>query len=433
MKKILNKLAKIYNKAVHSTIFILIISVIIGFFVWLYIISIVNPSKTAEYTKVPVKIETVGSVPEYYGLSILSGTPSVTVTVNVEGSRSGLMRFNKDKINAYLDLTTVTSAGGYVLDIVVKSTDPEVVVVSYEPSSLFCEFDTSTTKVMDVRVEMSGQLDNGYVIKESSISPSTVEISGPTSVVSKITAVTMNVDMTGRTSDFSGTETLNFKNASNDNVNKSLLTVSSEVVNYDFNIVYCKTVVPKVNLVNALGGDESKYMNVEYDPTTIVLEGYETYLANMQDLVLGSISTDSILSNKALFNIAVPSSGSYVVSSLSSDMVTVTVSYDPTMVSTRTFVFSENEISNFIIENVPEGFTAEIDNQSVRLSVRGIKSVLDTLKNRDIVVKVDMSKKDEKGTYPVEFEFPSDLAYGLLNEVLVNITTTEIESEETGN
>ena len=138
MKDFLKKFASVYNKVVHSNTFLKVVSVLIGIAIWLVVINIVNPLRSDEYSKIPVKVELDGSVAEYYGLSFRDGTPSLTVTVEVEGTRSGLMKFNKEKLNATFDLSKVTEARSYELDIIVTSSDADVWVTSVTPSSFTC-------------------------------------------------------------------------------------------------------------------------------------------------------------------------------------------------------------------------------------------------------------------------------------------------------
>ncbi len=427
MKNFFKKFAAVYNKVVHSSLFLKILSVLIGIALWFVVINIENPLKTKEYSRIPVKIDMVGSVAEYYGLSIVDGIPSVTVDVEVEGSRSGLINFSKEKLTATLDLSPVTESGGYTLDIVVKSSDKEVSVISVEPATLFCEFDTTSTKTFTVNLNSTGNLPAGYVVKSQSVNPATVDITGPTSVVSSIDSVSVLADLENRTESFSFTDGISVKNSEGINVNRGSLEFSSEVVTYSYKLAYQKLVPVGVNLINTCGGNESAYMSVQYSYPEIYLEGNKEYLDNISILTIGSIATEGITEYVQTFTLPVPTDKNYYLPYETQAAIQVTLTYDPSLVVTKEFTFTKDEIALFGIINTPEDMTATIKEREISFTARGLKSQIDNLTKDDFVCIVDCINTDSLGRCRVNVSLPEYISYGLLNRTFAEVEFSPVE------
>lgn len=430
MKQFFRKVADVYNKVVHSSIFLKVLSVLIGIGLWFVVINIVNPLKTSEYSRVPVKIDMTGSVAEYYGLSIVDGIPSVTVDVEVEGSRSGLINFSKEKLSATLDLTPVTEAGGYTLDITVKSADKDVVITSVEPSTIFCEFDTTSTKTFTVALNSTGNLPAGYVVKSQGVNPSTIEITGPTSVVSSIESISVLANLDDRTTSFSYTDSISVKNAEGVNVSRSSLTFSAETVTYNYNLAYQKTVPVGVNLINTCGGNESAYMSVQYSYPEICLEGSKEYLDNITVLNIGNIATDVISEYIQTYTLPVPTNINYTLPYDAQSVIQVTVTYDPSLIMTKTFTFTQKEIERFILLNCPVDMEATITEEELTVTVRGLVSQIESLSKDDLVCVIDCNVTDSLGRCKVNVSLPEYINYGLLGRVFAAVDFTVVEEAQ---
>ena len=69
MKRFIGRVVRLYNKIIHSNLFLRIVSILLGIIVWFSIINVVNPQNET-VVKVPVQIDMTGSIPEHYGLSL---------------------------------------------------------------------------------------------------------------------------------------------------------------------------------------------------------------------------------------------------------------------------------------------------------------------------------------------------------------------------
>ena len=439
MRVFLKRVSIWFAKVVHSRVFQIVISLILGIFIWMYVINIVNPLKSAVYTKIPVKIEMDGSVPKYYGLSIVEGiTSDLTVTVTVEGSRSGLMNFSKDKISANLDLSQVTTAGGFNLPIKVKTASNDVYVSGVEPAEIFCTFDTSITKDFPIEIVMSGQLADGYVLDNYSVAPSTIEVSGPSVAVLQIGKVVVYCDVNGKTAPSADVSGISLLGVNDEKIGKTNLTISAETVTVSTEISYQKTLPLTCSLINSYGGDESSYIKYDIPLKTVVVKGARNILDKMTEIRLESVLTEQISESQVTVQRSLPISSdySYVGINPETDMVEVNLSYNPESVSEIKITYSAEEIASGI-ENgtitflgVPADKTPVVKSKSFTLYLRGSVMSLNQISKSFLSCVIDLGAINDSGDHPVTVNIPGELAYGKLNRPYVTVELIENIPEE---
>jgi YbbR domain-containing protein len=124
---------------------------------------------------------------------------SPQVRVRVRGPERTVRSLSPADVQAIVDLTG-THAGERTFDLTAREVRVPhgVDVVQIEPSQVHLTFDRSTTRTVDVRPRVIGQLVTGYRIAEVSAQPSQINVVGPAHRVDQvIDAITDPVDATG--------------------------------------------------------------------------------------------------------------------------------------------------------------------------------------------------------------------------------------------
>ncbi|MBC7386042.1 MAG: hypothetical protein H7301_07775 [Cryobacterium sp.] len=165
-----------------------VVSVIVAIVLWIVVLG----SRSTEVTKeIPVIVTTPGDLvvssdlpekvifrlagPKAFLRAILD-RPEEPIRVNLSGARAGLVtyRFFADNIR---------------LPIGVR-------VLNVNPSSVIVKLEAQKTKDVPVRLELTGSLPEGYVLKHALISPKNVRIKGPESRVDALTELqTADIDL----------------------------------------------------------------------------------------------------------------------------------------------------------------------------------------------------------------------------------------------
>ena len=130
-----------------------------------------------EFTNLPSQLEVVGE-------------PPTVVDVRVRGSSGALNRIAAGELVAVLDLRLARA--GHV------RTPFGVEVVQLNPSTISMGFERSGSKVIPVVPTVDGDPADGFVVGTVTAQPSTVEVLGPVSVLSRLTqAITEPVAVNG--------------------------------------------------------------------------------------------------------------------------------------------------------------------------------------------------------------------------------------------
>jgi YbbR domain-containing protein len=149
-----------------------------------------------EFTNLPAQLEVVGDSP-------------AVVDVRVRGSSGALNRIATGELVAVLDLRSARSGQRlFHLDGDDVRTPFGVEVVQVNPSTVSMNFEPSGSKVVPVVPSVEGEPTDGFVVGTVTAEPSTVEVLGPVSVLSRLTqAITEPVTVTDASAPV--TETVN--------------------------------------------------------------------------------------------------------------------------------------------------------------------------------------------------------------------------------
>ena len=177
-----------------------LLSVAIAAIMWFMVINITQPVDTRNYSR-PLAIQNMEALSDR-GLTVgnLEELKTMKVTVKVKAQRTALDRLsqNPEWIQASVDLSELSYAvngdivalpisvsvqGGNTYGISSKS--PSVVEISVE---------TMANKEMPVEVKLNGTLEEGTYLSEPTLSAETVTVSGPASLVNRVSFVRAAVD-----------------------------------------------------------------------------------------------------------------------------------------------------------------------------------------------------------------------------------------------
>lgn len=161
-----------------------VVSVIVAIVLWIVVLG----SRSTEVTKdIPIVVTTPGDLvvsselpekvtfrlagPKAFLRAILD-RPEEPIRVNLSGARAGLVtyRFFADNIR---------------LPIGVR-------VLQVNPSSVIVKLEAQKTKEVPVRLELTGALPEGYILKRAEVSPKNVRIKGPESRIEAISEIQTN-------------------------------------------------------------------------------------------------------------------------------------------------------------------------------------------------------------------------------------------------
>ncbi|MBN1615815.1 MAG: hypothetical protein JW875_00770 [Spirochaetales bacterium] len=154
----------------------------------------------------------------YFSLPLtIQGTgdlvPSVhypqTIKVSIRGEKDLIYPVQESDIEVYLDLSDITREGDYRIPVKSRFSasflDADLFEISLEPFEVPLKLEHRVVKKVPVTPSFKGYPEPGYEMTGYVLSPQTIEISGPRTIIDKITEMTTTqIDISGRSAGLDG-------------------------------------------------------------------------------------------------------------------------------------------------------------------------------------------------------------------------------------
>lgn len=408
-----------FSALVNKNSFLKVVSVLLAVVVWIYILYVINPVNDKEFNRISVDLSYEGSIPERNGYMYLLTDTNLTVSVSVSGSRSDLMSLSASDIKARLNLDPITTAGTHSVAVSISTGNKNITVTDYNPKSFTIEFAPQATRKLPIELQASGDLPNGYVIEQFTISPKEITVTGPAETVEAIDKVYVPIPMTNVKTDLSGTYDLSIVNKNGENVDRRYLTLSDTKADADLKVLYRKELEPSFNVVNNSGGNESGYISVTLDTKFLTAEGGEKVLSGMQSYPIGNVDT-SLYKESGTYQIKIPSTEGIT---LNKEFINAIVEI-PTDTGIKEITFKTSDI---LFTNIPTNATAKALS-SIKIKIRAKSSDLNQLSSANLKCQIDCSAKQEDGSYSI-IVFPitgNSIQYGVVGSYALTAEQVEI-------
>lgn len=363
----------------------ILLSIVIAFGLWLYVITYVSPNSEETYYNIPVVLEGE-SVLNERGLMCTS-TSSSTVSLQLAGARSDLIKVNQNNITVKANLSAITEPGQKINLRYTISYPGNVAQNAFETlsqSDFYVDVEYRRVKDVPVVVQYDGTRSEDYLYDTENVQLdySTVNVIGPASVADKIRQAVIEVDLTDQSESISESYRYTLCDAEGNPVDAAEITTDVEEIHLDMKIQRIKE-LQLVAQVTYGGGATEENTTITVNPASIRVTGSDAALAELGDsYTLAEIDLRAVeKSQNMLYTINLPDG---ITNQTGVNEATVSIQFSG--LSTR-----EYTVDNFEAVNVPEGMEVEIINASLTVRVRGAAGQISQLTGDDIKVVVDFS------------------------------------------
>ncbi|MCL2479564.1 MAG: CdaR family protein [Treponema sp.] len=131
-----------------------------------------------------------------------------TIRITLRGDANSILTIQEDDIQAYVDLSRYNAPGNYQAVVQVRkkgvAQDISPLEIGIDPADISLSLDHKISKLVPLKANIQGQVDQGYVLNSYSLNPTQVIIDGPSSLIGFISELNTDVvDLNGRSADFS--------------------------------------------------------------------------------------------------------------------------------------------------------------------------------------------------------------------------------------
>lgn len=364
-----------------------LLSLIIAFGLWLYVVT--NVSQEADYTiyNVPVIMEGESLLNERN--LMITAVSADDVDLTLSGNRSDLAKVNNGNMTLKVDLTTIyepeeKKAMLYTPVYPSGVASTALTIESQYPSNIYVTVEARRNKEVPVEVVWIGSTPEGFMSDRENrvLDHDSVTVVGPASVADLIEKAVIEVDLSEQQESISQDYRYTLCDAEGNPVDAELITTNVEDIHLDVKIQKVKEVKLVAEIIYG-GGATEKNTVVEIDPGTIRLSGGGAVLEELGDSIsLGKIDLSTIEKSQELtMPITLPEG----VTNLSNiTEAKVNIRFSGLMV--KSF-----EIENIEAVNIPDELKAEIIEKKLTVVLRGPAADLMKITEEDITIRADFT------------------------------------------
>lgn len=399
-----------------------ILSAVCAIIIWIIIVNVYDPSTSVTVSGVEVQLVNTESLTEKeYAYDVVDGSK---ISVYISGPRSIVTDIKAKDIVATADLSNVTVFSDYV-DIDVKVVKDGVSASSIEiapkTTAIRLKIENRVTKTFNIDTELVGTPADGYVIGGQQISPSSVKVTGTSSVVDSISSVKVLYDVSGATMNISDAAPIKIYDSQGTEIVDDRIELSKTAVDIKVNVLMTKT-VPVTYKTKGTPADGYGVSGIDQAVTEAVIAGTEDALRDVNSIDVPDSAIDvSGLNADKIFHVRLSSYLPGNITVMSEGVVNVTV---------RIYPVSEREISvpvtGIVLSNLPQGYNISFgDVTAVNITVKGEQSVLTALTVTGIIPTIDLSGiKEGDNTLRLKVTLPANCT--LKQNYTVNVTAESV-------
>lgn len=402
-----------------------LLSLIISFGLWLYVVTVVSPGSDETYYGIPVILQNENVLKDR-GLMITSDYP--TVNLRLEGNRTDLSELNSGNITVLANIAGILAPGTHLLDYDVSYPGDipynNITILNKNPELVELKVEKKITKPIPVVIAYNGAVPEGFLAdKENAVLDfPTIDVTGPESAVSQVHQAVIQVDLNNQVETLVGEYNYVLCNDKAEPVDVQMVTTNVESVNLTLKILRVKEIKLVVKVIEG-GGATEKTSSIKIEPAQIRISGSDTLLEGMETLELGSINLAGIPKDQILkFPINLPEG---VNNETGVSEATVNVRFPNLMTKSL-------DVTTINVINVPEGIEVDVITEVLPVTVRGPKEIVGNMKETDITVTVDLTGA-QLGSATMKAEIMIADAYssvGAMGTYSVSATLTEADEKK---
>lgn len=404
----------------------MLLSLAIALGLWLYVVTTVSTESTETYNDISVTFDGETVLAER-NLMLTSGK-NVKVDLRLTGSRGDHKKImTANDITLRVDLTKVMDPGevemSYKISYPNGLADDAFEIVDQYPDKVSLTVEKKAHRDdVPVKITYTGSAAEGFICdtENAVLDYPYITVIGPSSVVELIDHARIDVDLNGRTESVSENYRYTLCDAAGEPVDVEFVTTNVAEVHLDLKIHRFKDVPVELSVAYG-GGATEQYTSIKIEPATVRVSGSEALLDELEKITLGSIDLSTIESNTEL---------SYPINLPEGVTNESGVAEAQVKISFNGLSSKEFEVTQINGINVPEGMEYVLVNEVLKVKLRGLTGLINTIKPEDITATIDFTDK-EAGTFTykpvITINGESYVSVGAVGSYSISATLREAE------
>lgn len=366
-------------------IIVQLVCLLLSLGLWIYVTNIENPIKSYELSRVPVEIKNADSLKDA-GLA-LSPNQEFYVNLKIEGNSQDLFSVDKSDFTISVDLNEfVLKNGENKITVNIENSPSTVKIKNSNGLTITINTEAYSTKEVPVKSKINVISKSSYYVATPIFTPETIIVSGPESLVNKVTKVVAE----GEESNAVKTIVKDYIVTPVDENDKEITGVelSQKWAEAIIEINEGKIVPIKINTTGTLPSG-LRLKSISSTTTEIGITGPESALSSINEIGTETINLSEIKDSTNI-DVALGIPDGILIHNGENS---ITVSIVVEKVQTKEFIIDYSMIGQ------QEGITVVPDNNKVTITVSGFEDVLNSLTEANFTAELDVSEYIEEGEF----------------------------------
>lgn len=370
----------------NQKIMVVMISILLSFFLWLYVMGEKNPIQTKAIADVPVTLTNVESITQ--SNLILVPNQSFNMDLNITGRAFDISKITMSDIKVEADMSGSLKKGSNNIPVKFITSQKGITITNKNGLPYInVKMDELIEKMVPVIVNIRGNVKDGYGYTKPLVRPSIVKVSGPADYVKTALSALGEIKISGNYTNTSGSIPVIPQDKNGDPV--SHINVTPKYVDATVSIKPSKEVPVKINTYGIIGNGKI-LMNIKSQVDRVVIIGDQKYLNKINEINTTALDLSKIVnSTTTQLALNIPM-GVNVIDGVNSINVVLTV---------------ENKVEKVFnlpitIINESSDYSYTMPQQVVSVRMDGPESIMNTLNDKSIDAIIDVGGLSE-GSYTI--------------------------------
>ena len=423
-----NKLTQNWGLKLGSFLFAVII--------WLVVTNINDPVRTIQFNNVKVNIQNADLITNSGQVyEILDNTDSIG-TVTISAKRSIVESLGESNVVAVADMNELTSLNTIPIRLSTNKHNDKLESIRGNIDSVKLNIEDRTSKTLQIRIDTTGTVREGYVLGESTLDQNLIEISGPESVISQIKRAAVTVNVSGFTNSIGTDSEIRLYDEDDNIISSNSINKSISKVRVTVEILETKTVPINWNVSGTPARGYQATGEITATRNNVVIAGRAKTIENINSIEIPETELDISGATETVERLIdikdyLPD-GVILAEEDFQGMVQVDITIEQN--SERVITLNVNRVQ---ILNMPEGFdgTIRYEEKTYQITLVGLAEVLAEIDTDSIYPTVDVAAFMEDnditelhlGYYTVEPNYNFDDNIEIKENVKLGLSITEAE------
>lgn len=399
-----------------------LLSIIVGFIIWLVIINITDPTISRHFNDIPVEIlneNVITNSNQVY--EVKSGD---TVDVTVKGKRSFVEELTESDFYASADLSKLSTVNTAGIQVKLNKAVKGNVELDWNNEVLSISLEERDSQQFRVQITTEGELADSYVQGEITTQPNIIEVSGGKSKIKRIATISAMVELNGQSSDFETDVTPILYDIDGDVIDSTNVTFSKDTVHVKVRVVPTKSVPVYVD-VKGKPAEGYRHIQTDYKPEVVMVSGAKADLEKLKSITIPIDIEGAKKDVEEEIDLTKYIDSNY---KLSEEYTTISIRCVIEKNGKRTFSFVNSDIN---LKNLPDdlNFSYVDENERHSITITGGEDDLQNVTLTSLGASIDVAGLGV-GRHVVEvtFDLPENLK--LKSKVRVEVLLTQSGNEQ---